>query len=339
MRQSLLLIPLLAILACDNTATEPQSVVVDAVLTVSPSTGTILTDFVFDASETSTTSRALEFRWDWNNDGVWDTGWSGSAVATRRFENASVTVKVEARSGDISDTALEPITLFLNHGEQVGEIRVLNNILPLDITWDGSQFWVLGSIGSASTTINRINLGGEITTSYPALLSHSNGITWDGDHLWVTNNYVGSGTEQTLLFEVDPATGLNLNSYEVAYSPQPSGLVYRDGVFFHGGGTGNVEGDNLIHKYDAEANELLQFATPPGTESPRNLAFDGVDLWLVAYGSDSIFVVDAATGTVKRSFEIEGHLRAPFIVNGFLWLPFTEEDEGEDRLFLKKFVP
>lgn len=338
MRKSLVLIPLLAILACGNSATEPQNVTVNAVLTVSPSTGTVLTDFVFDASETSTASRALEFRWDWDNDGIWDTGWSGSAVATRRFESASVTVKVEARSGDNSDTALEPITLNLNHGEQVGEVRVLDNIQPLDITWDGSHFWVLGNIGDESVTINRVSTNGLITTTYPALLSHSNGITWDGSKLWVTNNVLSSG-EETRLFEVDPATGMNLRSFEVAYSQRPSGLDYRNGVFFHGSGMGNVEGDNLIHKYDAELNDLLQFPAPAGTESSRNLAYDGVDLWVVAYGSDSIFVVDAATGAVKRSFEIEGHLRAPFIVNGFLWLPFTEEDEGEDRLFLKKFVP
>ncbi len=338
MRRSLLLIPLLAILACSNSSTEPENVLVNAVLTVSPSTGTVLTNFVFDASETSTTSRALEFRWDWENDGTWDTGWSSSPVATRRFDSENVTVMVEARSGNDSDTALEPITLNLNHGVQVGEVRVLNNILPLDITWDGSHFWVLGSIGSASVTINRVSMAGLITTTYPALLSHSNGITWDGNHLWITNNVL-SGGEETRLFEVDPATGLNLNSYEVAYSPHPSGLVYRDAVFFHGSGFGNVEGDNLIHKYDAEANELLQFAAPTGTEGPRNLAFDGVDLWVVAYGSDSIYVVDAATGDLKRSLEFEGHLRAPFIINGFLWLPFTEEDDGEDRLILKKFVP
>jgi len=50
--------------------------------------GTTRTDFRFDASTSSDAEDApgiLQFRWDFDNDGVWDTTFSNDPVATRRF--------------------------------------------------------------------------------------------------------------------------------------------------------------------------------------------------------------------------------------------------------------
>src|SRR5206468_3699210 len=57
-------------------------------IAVSPARGTTLTDFRFDASVTTDAEdpvSALRFRWDFDNDGQWDTPLSNNPVVTRRF--------------------------------------------------------------------------------------------------------------------------------------------------------------------------------------------------------------------------------------------------------------
>ncbi len=63
--------------------------------------GNTLTVFAFDASGSSdaeTSSELLEARWDWDGDGIWDTGWSDSLQETHQFlQLGSYTVSVEIR--------------------------------------------------------------------------------------------------------------------------------------------------------------------------------------------------------------------------------------------------
>lgn len=50
--------------------------------------GNVSKVFVFDASSSTDAQDqlgALEFRWDWNSDGVWDTGWSSNPIAYHQF--------------------------------------------------------------------------------------------------------------------------------------------------------------------------------------------------------------------------------------------------------------
>ena len=47
-------------------------------VTISPAAGVVETRFVLDASQSADAESAeLLFRWDWENDGVWDTEWAG----------------------------------------------------------------------------------------------------------------------------------------------------------------------------------------------------------------------------------------------------------------------
>ncbi|MGD2179294.1 MAG: hypothetical protein PVG71_15905, partial [Anaerolineae bacterium] len=47
-------------------------------------------------AEDSTT--ALQVRWDWQNDGIYDTGWSATKIATHAFSvQGSHTVRLEVR--------------------------------------------------------------------------------------------------------------------------------------------------------------------------------------------------------------------------------------------------
>ena len=59
-----------------------------ASFTVDPSTGTVITTFIFDASSSSDiedASNHLQFRWDWENDGDYDTDFSTTNIATHQY--------------------------------------------------------------------------------------------------------------------------------------------------------------------------------------------------------------------------------------------------------------
>jgi hypothetical protein len=72
--------------------------------TVSPNSGDTSTLFQFDASASSdfeSPASALQVRWDWQNDGVYDTAWSTTKTAAHQFtipcsaSSASITVRLE----------------------------------------------------------------------------------------------------------------------------------------------------------------------------------------------------------------------------------------------------
>ena len=72
-----------------------------AVVTVSPLTGTIATEFAFNASmsvDLEDSGSALLFRWDWENDGTWDTAWGNTGTASLQFSSPGFySVRVAAR--------------------------------------------------------------------------------------------------------------------------------------------------------------------------------------------------------------------------------------------------
>ncbi|MDP3298128.1 MAG: Ig-like domain-containing protein [Thermodesulfovibrionia bacterium] len=68
----------------------------------------------FDASgSTDPDGDALQYRWDFNNDGIWDTEWSNSSTASHTWNNDwSGMAKVEVKDGEFtaSDTASVTVT-------------------------------------------------------------------------------------------------------------------------------------------------------------------------------------------------------------------------------------
>jgi PKD repeat protein len=66
----------------------PANIKPTAFFTADPETGTIETEFTFDASgstDTEDSSEQLRVRWDWNNDGVYDTGYSTEKIVKHQF--------------------------------------------------------------------------------------------------------------------------------------------------------------------------------------------------------------------------------------------------------------
>jgi hypothetical protein len=81
--------------------TMPPNTPPTAVFTVTPMTGDTNTVYSFDASSCSDAedlAQALEVRWDWTSDGVFDTGWSAGKIATHEYAMpGEYTVTLEVR--------------------------------------------------------------------------------------------------------------------------------------------------------------------------------------------------------------------------------------------------
>jgi PKD repeat protein len=87
-----------------------------ASFTVQPSEGTISTDFAFDAStcnDQETPPTQLQVRWDWENDGVYDTNWSTSKTAAHSYgQPDTYTVCLQVRDeGGLTGTATQVVTV------------------------------------------------------------------------------------------------------------------------------------------------------------------------------------------------------------------------------------
>ncbi|MBU0528518.1 leucine-rich repeat domain-containing protein [bacterium] len=87
-----------------------------ASFTVSPTLGTTATTFTFDASGSSDNEDAtsvLQVRWDWENDGTYDTNYSTTKTATHQYSAVGIyTAKLEVKdSGGLTDTTVVIVTV------------------------------------------------------------------------------------------------------------------------------------------------------------------------------------------------------------------------------------
>lgn len=84
----------------NNNSPSPNTAPV-AAFTVSPASGTTQTNFLFDASSSCDNEDAtsvLQVRWDWENDGEWDTDWSADKDVNHTFfQEGTYSVSLEVK--------------------------------------------------------------------------------------------------------------------------------------------------------------------------------------------------------------------------------------------------
>ena len=84
--------------------------------TVTPTSGTVETEFQFDASDSTDAeddTGALQVRWDWTNDGTYDTSLLAAKTATHTFASPGTkTIKLLVRdTGALTDTTTRTVTV------------------------------------------------------------------------------------------------------------------------------------------------------------------------------------------------------------------------------------
>jgi len=112
-----------------------------AAFTIDPATGTVATVFEVDASgstDTETPASLLEIRWDWENDGSYDTDWSTDRITTHQYDTAGdYTIRLQVRDADDQT------------GEITGEVTVSEHVEPLDFVQIPAGSFVMGQSGVA----------------------------------------------------------------------------------------------------------------------------------------------------------------------------------------------
>jgi PKD repeat protein len=92
-----------------------------ACFTVDPSSGTTETSFSFDATcshDAQDSTGALQVRWDWDDDGGWDTEWTAEKTATHPYSSAGrIAVRLEVRdTRGLTGVALDSVLVEVPNG-------------------------------------------------------------------------------------------------------------------------------------------------------------------------------------------------------------------------------
>jgi hypothetical protein len=100
----------------DDGPSGPDNSAPSASFTVTPSFGTTSTSFQFDASGSSDAQDSvsvLQVRWDWENNGNWDTPWSMTRTASHQYATTGMkTIKLEVKdTGDVTDDTTQTISV------------------------------------------------------------------------------------------------------------------------------------------------------------------------------------------------------------------------------------
>jgi parallel beta-helix repeat protein len=255
--------------------------------------GSVIT---FDASgSTDPDEDSLEYRWDFDNDGSWDTGWSTNPTAPQTWnDDHSGTVKVEVTDGSLSTTAETTVTV-LNANPVITSLTT-----PFDPTQVNALVEISATFtdaGILDTHTASIDWGDETSTSGVVTEADGSG-TVTGSH-----SYATPGVYQVILTVTDDDGGFATitSEYVVIFDPT--------GAFITGGGmidspagaytadpsiTGKA-GFGFVSKYQKGST------TPGGNTQFRfhaaDLSFksDNYD-WLVVAGSKGMF---KGTGTIN----------------------------------------
>ena len=122
--------------------------------TISPPAGVVGTEFIVDASQSQDDEGAVVYRWDWDNDGLWDTVWLSEPRTGHSFdEPGSYTIALQVRDLDLS---VRTITRQVSVGGGRGtanHIKLFRDALPWDSNAMVDLFEALGFGGAGAYEI------------------------------------------------------------------------------------------------------------------------------------------------------------------------------------------
>ena len=202
-----------------------------AAFTVTPASPTTLDTLRFDAGATTDDGPAqeLQFAWDWNDDGVFDTAPTNNPVARHRFNVAGtypVRLRVTDRYGAGSTNRLEVVVSL-----QADPGHAFTNAVPFELGFAASKvaFDPLRPLAYVTDTVsNRLVVldldSGRAVRAYDFLITpQSLSLTPDGHWLYVALMVQPSSpfhqTQTGFIAEFDLATQTKTREFPIALNP------------------------------------------------------------------------------------------------------------------------
>ena len=302
----------LLIASCNK---DSQNLPPEASFTVTPPITVVDTTVIFDASESTddyTSSEILEYRWDFNNDGLWETDWSNDPIVSRQYQ------------------AVGYYTIGLEVMDQAGYTSwVARNLLVVDSTEildeiPTPRFSVSPATGEINTLFTFDASGCTDLQDTVTLLQvrwdfDSNG-SWDSD--WstekvVTHKYGEEGQYEVVMQVRDLDGNINGDSKDIIVGSGGSGVIeltfidITGGTFEMGCTQSNTETCNTydetpirtvtinafqLSKYEITNQQFADFlnavgCSPNGTLGGETLIFIGAENCKITYSGGSFSAV------------------------------------------------
>jgi len=232
------LIILVFIVSCKKNPTSHKNVAPVAAFTFSPSSGTTVTVFNFDASSSTDQEDPisdLQVRWDWENDGTWDTEYRTIKTITKIFSEArtyNVVLEVVDTEGLI-DTIIDTIDVITANNAPTASFTVNPS--------SGTTATIFTFDASGSTDVE------DATADLQARWDWENDGTWDTEYSTTktaTKNYAIEGEYSVKLEIMDSEGDTNsiVKTINVSANTAPNALFNIQPV------TGTI---NTVFAFDA----------------------------------------------------------------------------------------
>jgi len=254
----------------------------EACFAVSPTSGDLNTQFNVNASCSSDDQfpdpSVLQVRWDWENDGHFDTVYAFAKSNNHQFGSVGVkTIILEVKNPQgVTATAQRSITI----PALILTSFPVSSPAPVGLAWDGSHLWVSDT---NTDKITRRTISGSIVKQIDSPCGDPFDLAWDGTHLWVIDAW-GSDGDGNKLYKLNTNGDVVGNPVSVP-ADYSTGLTW-DGQFLWAADSTH----NRIAKISPTGEVILAFDSPgPG---PRGLAWDGHFLWNSDYSTQKIYQLD-----------------------------------------------
>jgi YVTN family beta-propeller protein len=178
--------------------------------------------------------------------------------------------------------------------------KVTTETGPTAVAFDGSNIWVTNN---GSSTVSKIDASsGSYLATYP-VGSDPRGVVFDGTYIWVANQ--GSNT----VTKLQPSNGAVLGNFAVGSEPFGLAVDTANTTIW----VTNVGSNNLMV---LNQSGTIQHTVTTGSK-PEFLTFDGTNMWVNCYNSDTVEQI-SPSGVVLKNISVSsgGH------PTGLTWDPY-----------------
>jgi len=131
---------------------------------------------------------------------------------------------------------------------------------------------------------------GDVIHSVLAPETITGGLAWDGEHIWINGSFTG------MIYQVDPADGTVLNSYNSSVTAlRGMAWSHDDHLWVSSWQT------HQVFELEPATGSILSSFPAPFDGPPNGLAWEGEFLWVAEEGG-LVYKLDPADGTILHSF-------------------------------------